>query len=141
MKEKMRQAFSSLHPSRDILAEVLKQADAQKARRSPSLCRLCRSVVVAVLVTATLTVTVFAADYVINQRDIFFFDTLEALTKFQTAQNGNGAAAVSVADAGKSLLVIAVSDRAEIVGRRLELRIAHSVADEHEYIFGGVLLG
>ncbi len=97
MKEKMRQAFSSLHPSRDILAEVLKQADAQKARRSPSLCRLCRSVVVAVLVTATLTVTVFAADYVINQRDIFFFDTLEALTKFQTAQNGNSAAAVSVA--------------------------------------------
>ena len=48
------------------------------------------------------------------------------------------ACAVIVAVAGKRLHIIAVCQRAEVIRRGLELRIAHAVADEEEHILGSL---
>ena len=46
------------------------------------------------------------------------------------------ARAVVIAVARKCLRIVAVCQRAEVVGRSLELRVAHAVADEQEYVLG-----
>ena len=48
------------------------------------------------------------------------------------------ARAVVVAVAGKRLRIVAVCQCAEVVGRSLELRVAHAVADEQEYVLGSL---
>ena len=46
------------------------------------------------------------------------------------------ARAVFIAVAGQGLHIVLVGERAEVVGRRLKLRVAHAVADEQEYVLG-----
>ncbi len=85
MREEIRKAFSPVHASDDTLEEVLKMIDAKKdaavGRR-----RIGRIVLVAALLTVMLTFTAFAADYAVNHREVFFFDTIEALMKKQSEE-------------------------------------------------------
>ncbi|MCF2557330.1 hypothetical protein JQM64_07370 [Fournierella massiliensis] len=72
-------AFAPIRAPRNLPGRVL--ARAERARPG----RLLRAGMAAALLAAALTVTACAADYILNQREVFFFDTLEALASRQEA--------------------------------------------------------
>lgn len=86
MREEIRKAFSPVHASDDTLEEVLKMIDAKKDADVAGRRRVGRIVLVAVILTVMLTLTAFAADYVFNHREVFFFDSVEALMKKQSEE-------------------------------------------------------
>lgn len=82
MNEHMRKAFSPLHADADIPARVLARAQQKKPGRG-------RTLLAVAALAAALTATAFAADYLLNDREVFFFDTLDALAaKQQQAHPG-----------------------------------------------------
>ena len=78
MSEPIRRAFSPLHAEADTLERVLARAKTLRHRRPTG--RVC---LLAAALAAVLTVTAFATDYFLNDREVFFFDTLEALAAKQ----------------------------------------------------------
>lgn len=88
MRESIRGAFSPLHASPRDLEEVLDMIETKEKRRFLPL-RTARAVLVAAALAAALTLTAFAADYVVNGRQVFFFDTLDALARQQAADRAD----------------------------------------------------
>lgn len=82
MRDEFKKAFSSLHASDQTVEEVLSMIEKnQKKERSAKSAKMMRTTIIAAaLVAAMLACTAFTADYIINRREIFFFDTIEALT-------------------------------------------------------------
>ena len=85
MRDEIKKAFSSLHASDQTVEEVLSMIEKnQKKERSAKSAKMMRTTIIAAaLVAAMLACTAFTADYIINRREIFFFDTIEALTQKQ----------------------------------------------------------
>ena len=83
-------AFAPLHAPRDLPGRVLARAE----RPRPG--RLLRAGMAAALLAAALTVSACAADYILNQREVFFFDTLEALASRQEADRPGRAVSFGV---------------------------------------------
>ena len=77
MNEQIKQAFSSLHASDETLKEVLnliEKKENKKIRFRPVY-----AVLAAFVALSTLAMTGFTADYILNDREVFFFDTVAAL--------------------------------------------------------------
>ena len=84
MRNEIRQAFSPLHASERTVEEVFNMIEKKKAEQPNVKTKRMRTVVIAAaLVAAMMACTAFTADYIINRREIFFFDTIEALTQKQ----------------------------------------------------------
>ena len=84
MRKEIRQAFSPLHASDQTVEEVLDMIEKKKTGKSVKSRKMMRTTIIAAaLVAAMLACTAFTADYIINRREIFFFDTIEALTQKQ----------------------------------------------------------
>ena len=84
MRKEIRQAFSPLHASDQTVEEVLDMIEKKKTGKSVKSRKMMRNTIIAAdLVAAMLACTAFTADYIINRREIFFFDTIEALTQKQ----------------------------------------------------------
>ena len=81
MKQDIQGAFAPLHASGRTLEEVCSMIDSGKNVRFSRAKRIRRAALVAAAAAVVLTASAFAADYVINHRDIFFFDSLEALSR------------------------------------------------------------
>lgn len=60
-----------------------------KEKRRTLPFRTARAVLTAAALAAALTLTAFAADYVVNGRQVFFFDTLDALAAQQAADRAD----------------------------------------------------
>ena len=99
MRDQIREAFLPLHASEYVQEEVLKMANSEK-NIHPSH-KVGKGVLIAVALAAMLMVTAFAADYVVNHREVFFFDTMEALGAQQTAGNPDTAASCEVPGTAK----------------------------------------
>ena len=83
-RNEIRQAFSPLHASERTGEEVCNRIEKKKAEQPNVKTKRMRTVVIAAaLVAAMMACTAFTADYIINRREIFFFDTIEALTQKQ----------------------------------------------------------
>ena len=83
-RNEIRQAFSPLHASERTVEEVFNMIEKKKAEQPNVKTKRMRTVVIAAaLVAAMMACTAFTADYIINRREIFFFDTIEALTQKQ----------------------------------------------------------
>lgn len=85
MNKQIRQAFSPLHADENTLACVLARTHRKGARRG-------RVFLAAAALAAVLTATAFAADYILNDREVFFFDTLDALAAKQQQDHPGSAA-------------------------------------------------
>ncbi len=97
MREEIRRAFSPLHASQSTLEEVLKMAETKKEPQNITPKKIVRTVLIAAVLTAALlTLTAFTVDYVLNHREIFFFDSLEALTQQQSEDHPDAAASYAV---------------------------------------------
>lgn len=97
MREEIRRAFSPLHASQSTLEEVLKMAETKKESQNITPKKIVRTVLIAAVLTAALlTLTAFTVDYVLNHREIFFFDSLEALTQKQWEDHPDAAASYAV---------------------------------------------
>ena len=111
-QEQIKKALSVLHASENTLEEVLNMTNQKKTRTGP------KAALIAAALVALCATTAFAADYVINHRDIFFFDTLEALAAAQhtdqTSQTGSYSVPGS-AEENRNLETVA-----EGVARKLE---------------------
>ena len=84
MRNEIRQAFSPLHASERTVEEVFNMIEKKKAEQPNVKTKRMRTIVIAAaLVAAMMACTAFTADYIINRREIFFFDTIEALTQKQ----------------------------------------------------------
>lgn len=84
MRNEIRQAFSPLHASERTVEEVFNMIEKKKAEQPNVKTKRMRTVVIAAaLVAAMMACTAFTADYIINRREIFFFDTIEALAQKQ----------------------------------------------------------
>lgn len=82
MSEEFRKAFHPLHASDQTTKEVLSMIE--KNKNYPRSSKMVRTIVIAAaLVAAMMACTAFTADYILNRREIFFFDTIEALTQKQ----------------------------------------------------------
>ena len=79
MNRSFQDAFAPLHAPRDLPQRVLAEAHPRRPAR------LLRTGLLAAALAAALTATACAADYFLNQREVFFFDTLEALVRQQAA--------------------------------------------------------
>lgn len=79
MKKQIRQAFAPIHASEQTLQEVFAMIDSGRKRAFARSGKAGRVALVAATLTMLLAVTAFATDYILNHREIFFFDTLEAL--------------------------------------------------------------
>lgn len=80
-------AFRPIHASDGTLEEVFQRIESKRHR----FCFSVRILLAAVLAFILLTLSVFAADYVLNHRQVFFFDTLEALAAKQSQENPGNA--------------------------------------------------
>ncbi len=88
--QKIEKAFSVLHASPNTLEEVLNMTE---NNASPiHAFRPAKMVLVAAVLVLVLATTAFAADYIINQREIFFFDSLEAMALLQREHNNKNEA-------------------------------------------------
>lgn len=96
MKQEIQGAFAPLHASGRTLEEVCSMIDSGKAVRFSRARRIRRTALAAAAAAAFLTVSAFAADYVINHREIFFFDSLAALTQRYERDNPGMAVACGV---------------------------------------------
>ncbi len=97
MKQEIQRAFSPLHASPHTLEEVLKMAATPKTPPKSGAKKNARTLLIAAaLAAAFLTLTAFAVDYVLNHREIFFFDSLEALTEKQSADHPDSAVSCAV---------------------------------------------
>ncbi|BFJ84690.1 hypothetical protein WMO24_06630 [Ruthenibacterium sp. CLA-JM-H11] len=99
MKKAIQQAFSPLHAEEHTLETILNRTGPARI----SFLRPARTLLVAAILAAALTVTAFGADYVLNNREVFFFDTLEALTaQYSQAHPGNAVAVAIPSSAEES---------------------------------------
>ena len=114
MNNPIRRAFDPVRASDDTLEEVLKRIQDQGPRHFP----LTRALAVWAAALLLLAFTACAADYVLNHREIFFFDTLEALAARQTQENPN--AAVSCAIPAPAEEAADLETSVEYVARALE---------------------
>ena len=97
MRKEIHHAFSPVHASPQTLEEVLKMMEtAPKTTHAKSRKALRTILIAAALITALLTLTAFGVDYVLNHREIFFFDSLEALTERQSSQYPQAAVSYAV---------------------------------------------
>lgn len=79
MKEQQRiqKALSPLCASPQILEEVLNM---NETKRSGAGRRMGRTILIAAVLTVALMISAAGVDYVVNRREVFFFDSLEAMT-------------------------------------------------------------
>jgi len=95
MNRQIRHIFSSLHASDETLKEVLNLIDRNENRKKRGF----RPVYVMAAVFAAisaLAMTGFTADYVLNDRKVFFFDTIAVLTEKQQQDSPGTAAHLGV---------------------------------------------
>lgn len=85
-REQIQKALLPIHASERLLEEVLDMIEKQTERKSVKLRRSGKMILAAAAVLALLVVTAFAADYVINRREIYFFDTLEEMAAGNRAE-------------------------------------------------------
>lgn len=81
MRQDIQGAFAPLHASDRTLEEVCRMIEQNQARHFSRMRKVRRAALAAAAAAALLTVSAFAADYVINHREIFFFDSLAALAQ------------------------------------------------------------
>ena len=93
MNNPIRGAFDPIHASDDTVKEVLQMIQKNQSKRPYPFGR---ALLAAAAAFVLLALTAFAADYVLNQREIFFFDTLEALTAHQAQENPQAAVSCPV---------------------------------------------
>ena len=98
--ENLKRAFAPLHASEETMKEVIRMID--RRERAPSGRRMRRVVFAALLLIAALVVSGFTADYILNDRQVFFFDTLEALLARQAAELPADTAASMAVPAARS---------------------------------------
>ncbi len=122
MRDEIKKAFSSLHASDQTVEEVLSMIEKnQKKERSAKSAKMMRTTIIAAaLVAAMLACTAFTADYIINRREIFFFDTIEALTQKQQEdlEDPNAAVGYQVPNSAEENADMETS--AEYVARAME---------------------
>lgn len=94
MNEQIKKAFSSLHASDKTLKEVLDVIDRKEMRKSRI--RPVYAVLAALVALSVFTMTGFTADYFLNDREVFFFDTVAALAEKQTQDNPGNAVHLGV---------------------------------------------
>jgi len=99
-RQKIERAFSVLHASPNTLEEVLNMTE---NNTSPARTfRPAKMILVAASLVLILATTAFAADYIINHREIFFFDSLDAMFAAQEAHdNKNEALSYTVPGSAK----------------------------------------
>lgn len=83
-REQIQKALSGLHASPIDPEEIMKMAEQKTPHRRPG--RAGRALLAAAAALAMSGTVAFAADYVINQRNIFFFDTVKALAEAQRTE-------------------------------------------------------
>lgn len=89
-REQIQKALSPVRASENFLEEVLDMIDNKESKRPLKLCKSGKTILAATAVLVLLVVTAFAADYVINQREVYFFDTVEEMAEAwweNTAEN------------------------------------------------------
>lgn len=91
MSHPIQKAFAPLHASEHTLEEVIRM----KEQKQRTFRTARRAVLIAAAALVSLTFTAFAADYVIHGREVFFFDTITALTKQYEKENPGAAVAVA----------------------------------------------
>ena len=115
-REVMKKSFSVLHASEHTIEEVLNMAENKHTDRNRQ--KNGKTILIAAAMVMALAATAFAADYVINHRDIFFFDTVESLATAQRTDNSEQAgsyAAPASAEENADMETVA-----EGVARKLE---------------------
>lgn len=115
-QESIKKALSVLRASENTLEEVMNMANQKKADRKTGWIK--RPVSIAAALIALCVTTAFAADYALNHREIFFFDTLEELAVKQNADDPSTAGSYTVpgsAEENQDLETVA-----EGVARKLE---------------------
>ncbi|WP_367925003.1 hypothetical protein [uncultured Ruthenibacterium sp.] len=93
MMKQIRKAFSPLHASEDTLQKVLQHTKKDLVFSSR---KVVRAVLLAATLAAAMTISVCAADYLLNDREVFFFDTLDALAAKQSAEHPTNAISYGV---------------------------------------------
>ena len=81
-REVIKKSLSVLHASEHTIEEVLNMAENKKYTNRNGQ-KTGKTLLIAAAMVMALAATAFAADYVINHRNIFFFDTVEALAAAQ----------------------------------------------------------
>lgn len=119
MREQIKKVFYPLHASDQTVTEVLSMIE--KNNKHPKPAKMVRTIVIAAaLVSAMLACTAFTADYIINRREIFFFDTIEALTQKQQEDLDDPDAVVSYSVPSSAEENADMETSAEYVARAME---------------------
>ena len=113
MNRSFQDAFAPLHAPRDLPQRVLAGAPARRPAR------LLRTGLLAAALAVALTATACAADYFLNQREVFFFDTLQALAQKQ-ADNVPENTAIGVAMPCPAEEIPEMETAAQYVARAME---------------------
>ena len=116
-QESIRKALSVLHASENTLEEVLNMTNQKEGKRRMGWAG--RSVLIAAALIVLCVTTAFAADYVVNHREIFFCDTVEALAAAQRADRSSQTGSYSVP--GSAAENRDLETVAEGVARKLEI--------------------
>lgn len=95
-REQIQKALSPICASENFLEEVLDMIDNKESKRPLKLCKSGKTILAAAAVLVLLVVTAFAADYVINQREVYFFDTVEEMAEAWREAEENEAFSYSV---------------------------------------------
>ena len=120
-RNEIRQAFSPLHASERTVEEVFNMIEKKKAEQPNVKTKRMRTVVIAAaLVAAMMACTAFTADYIINRREIFFFDTIEALAQKQQQDLDDPNAVVGYAVPNSAEENADMETSAEYVARAME---------------------
>jgi len=80
-RELIQKALSGLHASAIDLKEVMNMSAQNQSRKK--LRKTTSALLLAAIILVMSSTAAFAADYVINHRSVFFFDTIAALTEAQ----------------------------------------------------------
>lgn len=80
-REMIQKALAPLRAPANTAEEVIKMIENEKNGRKPRMTKVEKSILAVAAVLVLLVVSAFATDYVINHREIYFFDTLEEMAE------------------------------------------------------------
>lgn len=80
-REMIQKALAPLRAPANTAEEVMEMIENEKNGRKPGMKKVGKSILAAAAVLVLLVVSAFAADYVINHREVYFFDTLEEMAE------------------------------------------------------------
>lgn len=95
-REQIQKALSAIRASEELLEEVMVRIDNKERKKISKFSKSGKTILVAAAVLVLLVVTAFAADYVINRREVYFFDTVEEMAEAWRETEENEAFSYSV---------------------------------------------